>query len=91
MSAKEKILKKLDIRYWRYSGKYGDAKTERSEVLWTDRKEASYILSSLAGYLLDDEYSLKKCERIMRQLTNSVEISGTPHAKAILYVIDDIL
>lgn len=90
-TAKEKIMKKLNHRFLKYDDKYLAAKTKRSEKLWHNRKYAAGTLISFAGELLDDKYSTRKCERILRELFNSIERSETDGAKAMAYVLDDVL
>lgn len=92
MSAKYKILKKLDVRWHRYDDKFRSAKKNRSERLWLSRRRSVAVLKMLFDELLLDSYSARKCESILRkQLEVVLVATGTPIAHGMAYVLDDIL
>ena len=91
MSAKYKILNKLDVRFDRYYDKWIAAKSVRSIQLWDSRFSACGTLRQLCSELLDDNYSVRRCERILRSLVDAFALSDTDKAIAMLYILDDIL
>ena len=91
MSEKEKILKKLDVRWHRYDDKFDYAKKRKSEELWLSRRRSVTALKMIFDLLLCDSYSKGKCEGILRHQLITGLASDTPMANGMVYVLDDIL
>ena len=91
MSAKYKILKKLDVRFDRYYKKHIKAKSYRSIQLWDTRMICSSMLSTLVKALLSDDTPRWRCDEVLRGLCYVMQDSDTDKAKAMLYILDDIL
>ena len=91
MSEREKIMKKLDVRWHRYDDKFRYAKKRKSEELWLSRRRSVTALKMIFDLLLCDSYSTRKCEYILRKQLEAALASNTPIAHGMDYVLDDIL